>query len=418
MNNGTRANLPRLYDGSIDWATYYREGTSQEDKWDTIQSLEADDAMLDMGTMIKYSTNLSRRKKEKLVALESYSPDEPNGTKRGSKKESKTKSKDSDVPLKKIMHTKSDVEKELEEHPYLKRHIIDKTNPYSHSNSAQMINVRGWYSVYGKLVTRECANTYEADRIASIKPWNFGSLEASILEAVPEALFKLKGTEITKISTRGLEHKGKHLIRRGALTGILRKWCYVVGIRYIDNKNRDTPTGIKYWALEIENTLGGIDFYLTGKHAVLMLKDLLFLIRDKSKTKLEDYAKKGRISHQLYNLIEAKAIDGDKTIEDIITDMKNRLYYDCTIYDDNGEPSMMWQFPKINIHYLNWVIRELSNSNRYFNDVYIPLIKNTYLFPIKCSDTRVHPMSNEQHKKNREDYEIGQYYEEPRGAGN
>jgi hypothetical protein len=325
-----------------------------------------------------------------------------------------------------------DVDKELSKCPYLKSQIIDKSVAWSNANSAQKTNTRGWYNIYGKLVIRSAGNTYIGDRIANLKPWHFGSLEASILEAVPEALFRLKGTEITKISSRGLKAKGKHLVRRGAITGILKKWCYITGIKYIRSKKNADGTlslndmcGIKYWAIESRNDLGGLDFLVTVDHAILMLKDFLYLIRDKNCNKLEEYANKGRISNQLYNIIHARASSESTTIEDVITDMKNRLYYDCIINDTNknsktyGEPMVTWSFPKIPVEYLLTIIQELS-SGKYFRDIFIPLIKNTRLYPIKCSETRVFPIDHETHKNRVDDYDITSkmYRDDVRGHNN
>ena len=419
-----------------------REGSGQD--WDKLDSLPLDldtndnpnaelnsSIIIPSSTMIRYETNLKDRRNPAEKTTYSIEEKEDN---RSNNRGKTTEEKEEDIDtIRFIERSPSAVSMELKEFPFLKDQIIDKKVDWDNSNSAQKTNTRGWYNIYGKLVVRNCGNTYLGDNIASIVPWSFGSIKAYSIDAVPESVFQLKGTEITKISTDGLEYRGQHLIRRGFLTNVIKKWCYVAGLKYIVTKKNEDGTislkdvsGVRYWSFITRNELDGMDFFITGLHTVSMLKDFRYLIRNKGNSIRQSDVDKGKLSEQLYTLIHATALSENKTTKQVIDDMKSRLYYDCVIKDTiegsetYGQPMIVWSFPKISIKYLNKVIRELSDGKKYYNDIYIPLIKNTRLYPIKCSDTRVFPLDDETHKKRKDDYDTltHLYNHDNRGEGN
>jgi len=139
---------------------------------------------------------------------------------------------------------------------------------------------------------------------------------------------------------------------------------------------------------------------ISGEEAILLLKDILFLIRDK-KYNFKRY--KDKISPQLYSVLWGILHDKEHNKEhtkELIDSIKDRCYYTYQAYDK------VWATPKYNPNYIISIIKELQ-SGKYYIDLPVPIINNLYKYPIRCTD-----MSNtdiDSSEKTSDDYDIGKY---------
>jgi hypothetical protein len=302
-------------------------------------------------------------------------------------------------------------EAETEDRAYpnikMRESILKKRN----LNSSQKITLKVYYNRYGNLQVTTMGNTYLASNIANRRIRNFGSVEQLRITNLPESLFRLKGTEITMIKQIGLA-KDKKLIRRGFLTRVAQEWSYITDMLYITHN--DDKTNVKYyttldlWATKVTsgNDNSRVTYLLTGQQVIDMLEDIIFLIRAKS---LNNRDLDKHVSPQLKGVIEAQL--GSKSYKEILDDFRDRLFYRETIYSKNGKPLFVWAFPKLSISMIKGYISQLRQEC--LLDICIPLIKDTRNYPIKCSDTQVRPMTDEEHEDNLEKYD-GQVYIEER----
>lgn len=317
-----------------------------------------------------------------------------------------SKKEDQYIPYNRFRRQFSDrntADEELKDNTELLSDIINLPNtPYEQLSASQLINVSTFTTKYGKVHSRVLGNMRTADRIGRLKPHNFGSVGNFDIDTLPDSYGKVKGTEIYYITAKHNSFRGKQAISRRMLTDILQKWCYIAGIRYIHSSNDSTITGVKLWATEVnEQITGKTEYLLTGNQATQMIKDLIFLTRNQSKS-LVDKLENKKVSQQLHDTIIYRTLSEKIPKEQVIQDMKERLYYDQQIGDK------MWSFPKFPIVYLEGVLKELQFGN-YLSDIIVPLIKDTKKYPIRCTETHVFPMTKDRHSKNADDYDISKY---------
>jgi len=297
------------------------------------------------------------------------------------------------------------LEEELEASEHLKSNIINQEIKcrYTNRNIAQKLTAIEWYNKYGKQDNLQTGNTYKGKHIEQTKPLNFGSIDDYNIDTLPKGLFHCKGTEITQV--KEIDYRKKKLINRRFLSNILQTWCYFMGIKYIDNTDKYEFTGTKLWGKELEYSINLKDksaIFLTGKQGKQMIRDIIFLSRNKRLSKMKDYIENKKVSPQMYRTILYRVHSEKKTFDEILQDIKSRVFYDYSI----GEYA--WAYPKYNIEYLTRTLRELS-TEKYFLSILIPIIEHLRKYPIICKDTHVFPKSDEEHNKAKDDYDISQH---------
>jgi len=268
-------------------------------------------------------------------------------------------------------------------------------------NSSQRINVYERVNRWGKIVPILKGNTFTGSNIAELPQYNFGSIGEYIVDTLPNSFITVKGVEKTEVISEKTTHNGQQIISRRFICNLISTWGYVTGLRY---KN-----ALKMWATDIEQKLYDNKYkeykMVSGHTAIQLIKDLLYLIRNKSYDDIINNIGKGIISEQLYAVINSILTDTSLTKQeqqDKIMNIKNNIYYNYSVCD------YAWAFPKYNAEYLISLIKQLQ-SGEYIIDMYVPVINNLKKYPIKCKDTHLKPMTDEQHIKNRDDYDIGQY---------
>jgi len=266
---------------------------------------------------------------------------------------------------------------------------------------AQRLNTYEQTNRYGKVVPILMGNTKTGYQISKLPQHNFGSIGEYKVDTLPNSFITVKGVEKTEVISEMTTHNGQQIISRRFICNLISTWGYITGLQY---KN-----ALKMWAKDISQRIynGRYKEYkmVSGEQAVSIIKDMLFLIRNKSFDNIIENLGRGIISEQLYSVINSILTDttlDKKQIQQKVMAIKNKLYYS---YDKNG---YAWAFPKYNVEYLIGLIKQLQ-SGQYYNEMFVPVINNLKKYPIKCKDTHLKPMTDEQHIKNRDDYDIGQY---------
>ena len=283
-----------------------------------------------------------------------------------------------------------------------KEQLINKLNiPLDDYNSAQRLHNREWITPYGKVANKQTSNTRLAYKISRLPQHNFGSIADYNIDTLPNSYLSRNGIEKFELSQTNKYYNGMSIISRRFACNILSTWAYVIGISY---KN-----AIKIWAKDIPQTLpnGKIKDYkmLSGEECIYMIKDLLFLIRNKSPEKILKYAQSGIISEQLFTRINGIISDSlwnKKEKYARIMQIKDRLYINQQSLDK------VWAYPKYSVEYLISTIK-LLQSGKYFTEIYVPIINNLFKYPIECKDTHTKQLTDIEHRKARDDYDIGQY---------
>jgi hypothetical protein len=276
------------------------------------------------------------------------------------------------------------------------------------NNPAKNINVREWTTQYGKVTNKTYGNTRIGKDIDRKIVRNFGCISDYNVDTLPNSYLSRNGIEKFEITQAGKYYNGVDIISRRFLSRVLSMWCYIVGIKYKDTKNKNN--GINIWCEDIncQVTTGEYKIYkmLSGNECIEMLKDLLALIRNNSLDKLMERAiNHNIISDKLYNVlwtIKHNNKLSDEQKQKRYYNIKNRLYYDYNTKDK------VWCYPKYNPEYLIGLIKDLQSGD-YFTDLYVPIINDLYKYPIECKDTHLKPMSDDEHKSNKDDYDLGKY---------
>jgi len=295
------------------------------------------------------------------------------------------------------------------------------TKRWEDYNPAQNINTIEFTTRYGKVYNKVYGNTRAGKIISNLPTYNFGSIADYIVDTIPKTYTHIKSIEKFEINETGKYYNGMSIISRRFICNILNFWARVLNIPY--------KYAIKMWAIKEKQltshkhyekviTNRGIryklikdkpeyrEYYLiSGQEAILMLKDILYLMRNKTPEKLIKHAEEGKISSQLHNVIYGilnDIIDTKKEKQERFEKIKERLYYIIQAHDK------VWSFPIINPEYIISLIKELQ-SGKYYLDIYVPVIHQLKKYPIECKDTHVKPLTNEQHEQNKDDYDIGKY---------
>jgi len=279
---------------------------------------------------------------------------------------------------------------------FIKNQIINNINmSLDNYNEAQIINTYSTVNKYGKNVSIVTGNTRKADTIRQLPFYSFGSIDEYNINTLPKSYLSRYGVEKFELFQSG-NYNGKSLISRRYLCDILNTWCKILKIPY--------KQGVKMWCIDIEQVLitGKTKKYtsINGEIAIRILKDILFLMRNKSFKSITKYAKKEKVSQQLHNYI--KGLTYDRVSKDYIKGLKDNLYFTLKAND------IVWAIPKYSPDYIIKHIK-LLQSGKYLTDIYVPIINNLTKFPIKCTDMTVKPMTNDEHDKNSDDYDIGKY---------
>lgn len=323
----------------------------------------------------------------------------------------------------------------------------DVINPSKKStkSDADLINVLYFSGKRGDF-TRVVGNSHLVAKAIRRPSNNFGSIEDFNVDTYPASMIRCRGTEITQIERRGKTTKGKAFISRHFLSRVLMWWAYTLRIRYSwkvvkakDNEGRtvvwvDTDNtnsnAIELWrhTIGFDHKIVGktvlidgqrrVEEYavplerhnqvdcLTGDDVILMIRDLIFLIRNKTPDDMKDALDRGQLSPQFYELLRTTASKEKVTYTELFQRYKERLYYDEQI----GEAT--WSYPKLDVGYLLKVIEELQ-SGYYLTDLLTPLVHHPYKFPLKCTDmTADRPRTDEEHLEAKDDYYLPQYTEE------
>jgi len=209
------------------------------------------------------------------------------------------------------------------------------------------------------------------------------------------------------------------------MSKVLSTWCYMMGIRYaetiytqdkkdkngkwiIKSKRKITQQVRDMWCKRAEyvdvNGKKRVTYLLSGNDTKMMIKDMLFMIKDKNPDKMYNLLKSGNLSMQLYNYLSERALtDKEKFIQQIAF-IKDRLYYD---FQANNKA---WNTikPIFNPDYLIGILNELDTSD-FILDMGLPVVNDLYKYPLECKDTQVKPMSDEKHISNLGDYDMTQY---------
>jgi len=277
---------------------------------------------------------------------------------------------------------------------------------YEQYSEAQKLNPLEFYNGRGKLVTEVRANLRITSLIAKIKSFNFGSISAFTIDSLPQTLVKCKGTDITYLSDKEHRYKGITNISRRFLSNILSYWSFVLGVPYVDIEKKRSAmdvTGITIWSKRVYTKNPKKLFQvLTGEDAILMIRDLIFLTRDLPAKKMLSKLDNQKISPFLYNLLREKVYTKKLDYDVFFQAIKGRLY---RIYSTHNKS---WGFPKYSVEYLIRVIDELKTGG-YILDLGYPVIYDMWTYPIKCTDTQLKPMSNEEHEENLKDYDLYNY---------
>jgi len=286
----------------------------------------------------------------------------------------------------------------MEEEVYIESIKIDNIPYLQNRNTAQRLNVINYRDRWGRDRSRETGIFRITDSISQLKTINFGAIQEYDIDTYPKSLIRCKGTEITYLSNKRYRAKkqGVLVLNRRFLSKILSFWCYLVDIPYIRKEHR--ISGVRLWCIpdkaipilkKTKDKSKEKTYFITGEIGIILLRDILWLIRNVDNKKLKIKAYEGKISKHLYNLLQKK--------HTTLSEIKDRLYYVYQLGDK------AWAFPKISPEYILRLLNEL-NSGRYYLDVIVPIIKDLHKYPIVCSDIRACNIYRSQETK--DDYDL------------
>jgi len=268
--------------------------------------------------------------------------------------------------------------------------------PLEDYSEAQLINTTSRTTRYGRDAVRERSNTYLGDALSMTKVLNFGSIGDFDIDSIPTSLVKCKGTVITYVSSDKHSHRQKQMVSRRFISRLMSYWSYIVNLD--SNTSRGNyQLALEVWSIPI-NTKGKSNkdiLMVNGEMAISMIRDLIFLFRNRP-------LKSSDVSQQLYNVVRERQFRSKKDFSSIISEMKERLYITRTLGDK------VWAYSRIQPEYLEHLLKELVSGD-YDTEILVPSILDLYKYPLECKDTHLVPMTDEQHKKNLDDYDIGQH---------
>jgi len=403
-------NLLYNNDGTLDYDTMLEVETQHspilEEEWDGME-----DSIVSIETCSTILRTIHRKEDFVVLSLD-----------KEEKKESESKplelSKDEkeilDIEKAPVIYKPTTLDIERLEHPEVfEQEIIGKNLPkLSSRNQAQLLNVFSSYNRFGKMRTEVVGSTYTGNLATRRIVKHFGSLNDYDLSSVALLQSHIKGTEITRVSNDKIYSKGKTLLRRGFLSSLCNYWCYIMDIPYFryDTK-KNYLSGVKMWGITtndgrnnlVADLKGNPLYFYDGNNAVDMVKDLLFIMRNKKLSRINDLVNSNKISNQLHEVIRTRFTTQKTPYADILQEFKSRLFNDFKSHD------IGWSYSRLHPEYLLDAVLKPLTSGEFILDLLIPAIINTRKYPIKCLDTHLHPMSNQQHTINKDDYDSGNF---------
>jgi len=293
------------------------------------------------------------------------------------------------IDLPKELPKPSIVEMEIMANPLMyeleKYHKINRN--YRDLNDAQKINVFERYTRYGKLKSTIRGSFKTTWKVIRNPINSFGSIAEYNVDSLPLTHMKCKGTQVTYVSQQELSRDGIQIISRSFASLVLNYWSYILGIRYQEDKGH--LSGINSWRKILEVTDEKTEHkykveFITGKDVQMMIKDLMFLTRDKKPHQFKEYISLQKCSPQLSDIIHYKQKHQKITLDKVITKCKGRLYY----WIKSKDGSEFWKYPKFHMEYLSHILSELQ-SGKYYDELVIPIIHNVWKFPLECKDTHI-----------------------------
>jgi hypothetical protein len=290
----------------------------------------------------------------------------------------------------------SEINERIDITPEIESQLINNLKkPLDSYTQAQLINVSSSTTKFGKISVNEDANTYMVKNLSRLSTRNFGAIGDFNVDSIPLSVVRCKGTTVTWADTNGKEYQGLQLISRRFICKVAQFWGYIIDLGG-NTKTANYRRTLELWGLTVENhDLDKEYLMVNGEMVISMIKDLLFLIRNQE-------VNPDKISLNLYNIIRGKSYQEKKDFNTILSEMKNRLTYTNQL----GEEA--WGYSKIHPDYLVCLLKELR-SGEFDTSIFVPVILNLYKYPIECKDTQVRKMTEIQHHKHLDDYDIGKY---------
>jgi len=288
------------------------------------------------------------------------------------------------------------------------------------SNEAQIVNDFEYVNKYGKITVGINPNTRVAKRISQIKHLNFGCIGDLNIDTIPKGLYHLKGTEITALNTDNKEYKDIILLNRRFLSKVLKEYCIIMGIQYRAwNKRKNTDyIGINNFCIEYKDKSIKKPIHLiSGVEVEQIIHLILDEMRNRNLKCFNEYRCKVNNPElpKYINTPHCKKKISDKylwlevAVYQEITDSKGKVIpYDELNDEQTGliqRYYRAWLVPRYSWEYLNGILQEL-NSGDYFKDIYMPIIYDLYKFPIKNTDIRTKPLTDNTFNKAKTEYEM------------
>ena len=280
------------------------------------------------------------------------------------------------------------LEKEMQENPKLKEQFIgEKSIKMNDRNSAQLINTFEFVNRYGKVRSKITGTTKLVNDIIRLPSNNFGSISELNIDTLPQSYLSRAGIEKTTLNQNNKSYKNKDLINRRFASKIVQEIGYINGVRYYHTKDNNNIVNMLCRKDKFE---GNIHYYINGYEIKELILELINSIRNNNP--------KCFYEHEL-------EINSPFNIDKVIVLEKDL---------DTGEETIVnryikvWKYPRFNMEYLFGLLKEL-NSGKYFMDVDIPIIYDLYKYPIRCTDINTKPLTDTQHNKNKDDYDISKY---------
>lgn len=362
--------------------------------------------------------------------LETFSPKEKKQTDGEKKARRKVSKEKKGTPTKLISDEGlTEVQQELQENPELRAVLVNHDKGVW-DNSAKRLHVFSRINRFGKKDERVVANTKHGNRISMRGVKHFGSIGDYYIDGLANSKVPMmKGQDVTFVSDDTLRsrHKktGTKVIRRMFITNLLKTWCKILRIRYytVDNDRKGALTGLELFSSkygEHYNSDGTRLFYVTGRDAISMLKDILFLLRYDGKKDLGKAVADGKVSNEFYTVIRHRQMKTKLEFNVLLRMASRNMWLDHKIYkeDEHGIPEMdeyghrvilkRWRTPYIQPSYITSLLKEL-NGTKYFTDMLIPAVRDTKIYPVVCTSMRALHQTEDEDGNVEIDEKLGDY---------
>ena len=313
---------------------------------------------------------------------------------------SKKPKEKSNIPLRPIKDKMSKVMEDFLMYPDMKGDLYNSAidlGRYDELKLSQRLNVFSSMNGFGKYTHRVVGITRTGAKIEKHNIWTFGSPDDYNIDTIPLHAIRGKGQEITHISQVSEYGRNRVMLSRRYLSRIINTWSDMVDIRYSYGEGK--VKAMEMWGIKLPQ-YSKSTILINGHSAKSAIKDILFIIRNSKVSTLRQL--KEKVSEQLYIIVRERLKEEGATLSNILNDMKDNIYWDFSL------SQFAWAYPKIQVDYLIAQLR-LLNDKQYTMDLYVPMIHNLYKYPLRCTDIKLKPMTEEQHSNNLGDYDISQY---------